>query len=233
MFFSVVQNLATTIPGLPGDATSFVWALGWMKTALIDLHINPFQTDYVYYPLGGATQLLWAVSLIALIAVPLESLLGLIAAHNVLYLAATIITAYGMYLLSEEVLRNTESATRNPRFNASSLPPFQTFLLIKFVMEQRRLAQRVSPLACFTAGLVFAFAPLRLGYGLSYFNLFNTQFIPFFALFMIRATRSRSWRDAILAGVFFALNVYVDFQIAAFLAVFALLYAAYLSLIHI
>jgi hypothetical protein len=230
MFWNVVQNIATAIPGLSGDATSFVWALGWMKTALVDLHVNPFHTDYVYYPLGGATQLMWAVSLIALIAVPLESFLGLLAAHNVLYLAATIATAYGMYLLAEEVLKNSEARIQKPEFDKTTLPPYQTFLVLKFVLEQRRLASRVSPLACFTAGLVFAFAPLRLGYGLSYFNLFNTEFIPFFALFLLRATRTKTWRDAILAGVFFALNAYVDFQIAAFLAVFALIYAAYIAI---
>ena len=233
MFWNVVQNFATAIPGLSGDATSFVWALGWMKTALIDLHVNPFHTDYVYYPLGGATQLMWAVSLIALIAVPLEALLGLIAAHNVLYLAATIATACGMYLLAEEFLRNSQFGFQNSKFDSSPLPPFQTFVMMKFVLEQRRLSSRVSPLACFTAGLVFAFAPLRLGYGLSYFNLFNTEFIPFFALFLSRATRTRTWRDVIWAGVFFALNAYVDFQIAAFLAVFALIFAAYIVIVDL
>ena len=235
MFWNVVQNLFTAIPGLSGDATSFVWALGWMKTALIDLRVNPFHTDYVYYPLGGATQLMWAVSLIGLIAVPLESILGLLAAHNVLYLATTIVTAYGMYLLAEEVLKNSKfpRSVPNSKFDSTPLPPFQTFLVMKFVMEQRRLASRVSPLACFTAGLGFAFAPLRLGFGLSYFNLFNTEFIPFFALFLLRATRTKSWRDAILTGVFFALNGYIEFQIAAFLAVFALIYAAYIVLVDL
>src|SRR5512136_1130799 len=92
MTWPLVLTLTSAIPGVEGDATSFVWAFGWAKTALIDLHVNPFRTDFVYYPLGGATQLMWAVSLIAFISIPLQYLFGLITAYNILYLAATIIT---------------------------------------------------------------------------------------------------------------------------------------------
>jgi len=220
-------HFTSAIPGVEGDATSFVWALGWAKTALIDWPIDPFRSDFVYYPLGGATQLMWAVSLVAFVSILLQYLFGLIAAYNTLYLAATVLTAYGMFLLAEYVLRTSNFELRTSNFDPSPLPPFQTFLLFKFVAEQRRRVPRSSSLAPFAAGLIFAFAPLRLGYGLAFFNLFNTQFIPFFVLFLIRATRERSWRNAILAGLFFGLNAYIDFQIAAFLALFALVYAAY------
>ncbi|MCI0475051.1 MAG: hypothetical protein L0Y55_02280, partial [Anaerolineales bacterium] len=227
MTYPLALNFATAIPGVEGDAGSFVWALGWMKTALVDLRVNPFQTDYIFYPLGGATQLLWAVSLIAFIAIPLQYLFGLIGTYNLLYLAATVLTAWGTYLLAEDVLRNSEFRIQNSEFDKRTLPPFQTFLLFKFIAEQRRLAARSSPLAPFVAGLVFAFAPLRLGYGLSFFNLFNTQLIPVYALFLIRALRDHSRRDAIIAGVLLGLNAYIDFQIAAFLVLFTALYGVY------
>ena len=235
MTWPLLLNFTTALPGVEGDAGSFVWALGWMKSALVNLHVNPFHTDYVFYPLGGATQLLWAVSLIALISIPLQDLFGLIATHNILYLAATVLTAYGTYLLAEQVLANSKFKIQNPalskaegsKFDATPLPPFQTFLLFKFVSEKRRLAPRPSPLAAFTAGVVFAFAPLRLGYGLSFFNLFNTQLIPFYTLFLMRALRDQSRRAAIIAGVLLGLNAYIDFQIAAFLVLFTGLYAIY------
>ena len=227
MTWPLVLNLASAIPGVEGDSTSFLWALGWAKSALVDLHVNPFRTDYVFYPLGGATQLMWAVSLIGFVSIPLQSIFGLIASYNLLYLAATVFTAYGTFLLADYVLRNSQVASRTPQFDSRPLPPFQTLLVAQFVLQNRRLAARRSPLAPFVAGLVFAFAPLRLGYGLAFLNLFNTQFIPFFVLFLIRATRERSWRDAVVTGIFFGLNAYIDFQIAAFLALFALIYAAY------
>ena len=226
MTWPLALNFTTAIPGVEGDTGSFVWALGWMKTALVDLGVNPFHTDYIFYPLGGATQLLWAISLIAFIAIPLQYLFGLIGTYNVLYLAVTVLTAWGTYLLAEEILKSEVKSLKS-KVDLSPLPPFQTFLLFKFVSEQRKLAARISPLAPFVAGLVFAFAPLRVGYGLSFFNLFNTQLIPFYALFLIRALRDHSRRDALVAGVLLGLNAYIDFQIAAFLVLFTGLYGLY------
>ena len=113
MTYPLVLNFASAIPGLAGDATSFVWAMGWMKTALVDLHVNPFHTDYIFYPLGGATQLLWSISLVALVAIPFQFIFGLVATHNVFYLAATVLTAWGTYLLAEEILRNSKLPVSN------------------------------------------------------------------------------------------------------------------------
>ncbi len=219
-------NLSSAIPGVQGDAASFVWAIGWAKAAL-ELGVNPFHSDYVFYPLGGATQLLWAISLLGFASLPLQALFSLVASHNLLYLAATVLTAYGTFLLAEEVLRRGRDAARVPPPDSGPLPPFAALLMTQFILQNRKLAERRSTLAPFTAGLVFAFAPLRLGYGLSFLNLFNTEFVPFYLLCLLRATRTRSLRTAILAGVFLGLNAYIDFQIAAFLILLTVLYALY------
>ncbi|MBI4785544.1 MAG: hypothetical protein HY782_00640 [Chloroflexi bacterium] len=210
-------NFASAIPGVEGDAASFVWAMGWAKTALADLRVNPFHTDYVFYPLGGATQLLWATSLVGLVSIPLQYVFGLIVTYNLLYLAATVLTAYGTFLLAEFVIRNSEFRIMNYEFDQTPLPPLATVLLTQFITQNRKLATRHSSLGPFVAGLVFAFAPLRQGYGLAFFNLFHTELIPFYLLFLLRAAHEKSWRLAILAGVFLGLNTYIDFQIAAFL----------------
>ena len=193
-------NLATAIPGIQGDAASFVWAIGWAKTALADLHVDPFHADYVFYPLGGATQLLWAISLIGVLAMPLQSLWNLAITHNLLYLAATVLTAYGTYLLATEVLTGARHGAPVRRPDSRPLPPFATFVMMQFILENSKAAGRRSTLAPFAAGLVFAFAPLRMGYGLAFLNLFNTEFIPFYVLCLLRATRVKSWRMALLAG---------------------------------
>jgi hypothetical protein len=199
MTFPLALNFTTAIPGVEGDAGSFVWALGWMKSAL-ELGIHPFHTDYVFYPLGGATQLMWAVSLIAFLAIPLQAVFGLIVTYNILYVAATVLTAWGMFLLAEDVLRWSDVSVQCSEISGQ---------------------WAVAP---FVAGLVFAFAPLRLGYGLAFFNLFNTQLVPFYALFLLRALRRASRRDAAMAGIVLGLNAYIDFQIAAFLVLFTGLY---------
>src|SRR5512135_1088615 len=93
MTWPLILNFGTAIPGVEGDAASYVWALGWARTALVN-GFSPFHTDFVFYPLGGATQLLWAVSLIGFLSIPLQALFGLVAAHNLLYLGVTVLTAY-------------------------------------------------------------------------------------------------------------------------------------------
>ncbi len=226
MTWPLAMNFGAALPGIGGDSSSFVWALGWAKTALVDLHVSPFRTDYAFYPLGGATQLLWAVSLVGLVSIPLQVLFGLVAAHNLLYLAATVLTAYGTFLLADEVLWHTPSAEGSPA-EAGALPPFQTLLMVQFVATMRQRLRRRSALAPFTAGLVFAFAPLRLGYGLAFLNLYNTELIPFYLLFLLRVTRTRARRDAWIAGIFLGLNAYIDFQIAAFLILLTAVYALY------
>ncbi len=229
MTYPLILNFATAIPGVEGDAGSFVWALGWAKTALA-VGANPFHTDYVFYPLGGATQLLWAVSLIAFASLPLQALFGLIVAHNLLYLAATVLTAYGMYLLAGYVLADQKFQLPAAKFDLPASPiaavMVTQYLLAGAGAERYARLKRLPPreLPAFVAGIAFAFAPLRLGYGLSFLNLFNTEWIPFYVLFLLRAVRAKSWRAAMLAGILLGLNAYIDFQIAAFLILFTALY---------
>src|SRR4029079_7097810 len=34
------------------DGYNNIWNYYWLKTALVDLHQNPYYTDYIYYPTG-------------------------------------------------------------------------------------------------------------------------------------------------------------------------------------
>lgn len=198
--FPLAAQFGDHIAGVDGDVWSYLWAMGWARASLLDLGVNSFHTDYIFYPLGGATQLLWGTALPSFASLPLQLAFGLVPAFNAMYLAASVLTAYGMYLLGKEVLTNDNGPRREPLFVRRS---------------------------SFVVGLIFAFSALRLGYGLAFTNLFHTEFIPFYILFLLRATRNVGWKNAILAGFFFALNVYVDFQIAAFLAILTALWFLY------
>lgn len=190
MSYPLVAQFGDHIPGVDGDVWSYLWAMGWARVAVLNLGVNPFHTDFVFYPLGGATQLLWGTALPGFASIPLQLAFGLVPAFNLIYLAASVLTAYGMYLLGIEILTS----------------------------DDRRRTTEIR-LASFIVGIVFTFGALRLGYGIAFTNLFHTEFIPFYVLFLVRATKHGGWKNAILAGIFFALNVYIDFQIAAFLAI--------------
>jgi len=76
--------------------------------------------------------------------------------------------------------------------------------------------------AAFVGGLVFAFAPfhiVKLWDG--QLELFTTQWIPFYALFLLRTAERGTWRDALLAGVFLALVGYTSWYYFLYTAVFS------------
>src|SRR2546426_8310720 len=45
-------NLNTGLVGGYVDGYENLWNYYWVKTALLDLHTNPFYTSYLYYPTG-------------------------------------------------------------------------------------------------------------------------------------------------------------------------------------
>ncbi len=236
--FPLVAQFQTHIPGVDGDVWSYLWALGWARASIF-LGANPFHTDYVFYPLGGATQLLWATALPSFASVPLQLAFGLVPAFNVMYLAASVLTGYGMYLLAKYEIRNSKFEIQNSKFkiqNSKFEIQNSKFEIqnSKFEIRNSDVVKRKAEsgkqniaLASFIAGLAFTFSALRLGYGLAFTNLFHTEFIPFYVLFLLKMTRTRGWKNAALAGLLFGLNAYVDFQSAAFLVLFTALWLAY------
>lgn len=199
MSYPLVLHFGDRIPGVQGDVWSYLWAMGWARTSTVDLGVNPFRTDYVFYPLGGATQLLWATALPSFLSIPLQLSLGLVPSFNLMYLAATTLTAYGTYLLAKYVLTTIGTARGSPRTSGVML-------------------------GAFVAGLAFAFSALRLGYGLAFTNLYHTELIPFYGLFLLKTQFERRRRNPVIAGVLLGLNAYIDFQIAAFLVMFTLVW---------
>lgn len=224
MSFPLAAQFGDHIAGIDGDVWSYLWAMGWARVSVLNLGVNPFHSDYVFYPLGGATQLLWGTALPSFASIPLQLAFGLVPAFNLIYLAATVLTAYGMYLLAQDVFTNDACPLSHP----SALRP-SSFVLRPSVAPPSSIVLRPSSirLASFLTGLVFAFSALRLGYGIAFTNLFHTEFIPFYVLYLLRATRNAGWKNAVLAGFFFALNVYIDFQLAAFLALLTGLWGLY------
>ncbi len=199
MSYPLALHFGDAIPGVQGDVWSYLWAMGWARISTLDLGVNPFRSDYIFYPLGGATQLLWATALPSFLSIPLQSLLGLVPSFNLMYLAATTLTAYGTYLLAKYALTGSSTARVSPTTSGVRL-------------------------GAFVAGIAFAFSALRLGYGLAFTNLFHTELIPFYGLFLLKTQFEGRWRNPVIAGVLLGLNAYIDFQIAAFLVMFTMLW---------
>jgi hypothetical protein len=92
-----------------------------------------------------------------------------------------------------------------------------------------RLARRAMPatrLEAWIAGLAFAWTPALVARGTGHFSLAAAAPLPVFCICLMRAERSRSMRDAALAGVTVAWAAFCDAYYAVFCLLIAGLYIA-------
>lgn len=205
----VVMTLVLTYPlvtrffsHIPGSETwafdeyTFLWNFWWFKHAIFDLGVNPFYSDSIFYPLGFSLVLYTFTLLNAILALPLEFVFGFAAASNTLMIFSFVAGAYGTFLLTDYVLKET-----------------------------KRFAAVFIGLAAFMAGIAFAFTSSRFVYAsLGHPNFLSSQFLPFYVLFFVKTLRTPRAKPALLAGLFAALAVLTETTYAVFIALFSTLY---------
>ena len=204
MWWPLPLRFTTFVPGTPTwafDEFTFLWNIWYFQHALVHLHTNPLYTDLIWHPLGIALILYTYDVFNALLAAPLLWATGSVPlASNSVLIAHTVLSGYGTFLLVRYLLR--DMVPRAPR---------------------RSLA------AAAVAGLVYAFASNRSVYAaLGHYDMVSTAAIPFFALYLLRTldhvgwSTRRAYRDAAMAGLFFAFAALAEMIFAVFLALFAL-----------
>ena len=103
----VVLDFQRTIPGFfPSDQDQNIWSLWWFKRALLDLHINPYNTPYLYYPYGTNLYLHSLDPLNGLLALPWSVLAGPVAAFNATVLLGLTLTGVAATALGHLVSGN-------------------------------------------------------------------------------------------------------------------------------
>ena len=107
-------------------------------------------------------------------------------------LLATTLSGFGTYLLTCYVLRVAYSVSDDPR--TSTQPP-RTY-------HASRITHHVLRLAAFLAGIIYAFASNRAIYAaLGHYDLVTTQWLPFYALYLLKTLREPKLKNAVLAGL--------------------------------
>ena len=199
-------NLSSRLPGTATwafDESTFVWNIWYFKHALLDLHISPLHSDLIWFPLGTDLVLYTYNFFNALVALPLQVALNLPLASNLTLLLATVLSGFGAYLLALDVLRAAFCKTPNPASGAGAHRPFPG------------IACR---LGAFLAGIIYAFASNRAVYAaLGHYNMVTTQWVPFYTLYLLRTLQRPGRKNALLAGLFFALAALADMIYASLL----------------
>ncbi len=83
-----------------GDARVYLWNYWWVEKALTDLGTNPFESDYIFYPVGIGLSLHTLGFLQGLLHIPLNEAVGPVAGANLIILWTFVASAIGAYLLA-------------------------------------------------------------------------------------------------------------------------------------
>jgi hypothetical protein len=191
--YPLVLYLSDALPR-GGDSWVYYWNLWWVRRALFDLQTTPYVTPDLYFPYGASLYFHTLNLLPSLLAVPVVALFGLTVGYNFLVFLSFILTGYGTYRLVCYVLTD----------EAGSLPG---------VAGTR--------LAAFLAGVVFTFSSYRYAHLLGHLDLMSTQWLPLFALFMLKTVREPGWRNPLYAALFLVAAALTTSYYLLFLVVFA------------
>ncbi len=224
MTWPLAANFTTAIPGDGFDGWQNYWNLWWVKVALVERVQNPFTTDLLYHPTGVDLYFHTLNPFNGLVTLPIQLTGGLIVAYNFVVLISWVLGGYGTYLLTRwsiersknKDLRLGSDHTANLLNNAASHPNDRLPNLHSLILLH-------SP--PFLAGVIFTFSPFHMAHLLGHLQVMALQWIPFYALYLLRALdqqrRGRPWRhSALLAGLFLILAGLCDWYFVLYLFLF-------------
>jgi hypothetical protein len=197
--YPLITRFASHVPGedlWAFDEYTFVWNLWWFKHALLQLQQSPLFSDRIFYPVGVDLALFTLAPLNSALAMPLLAWLPLPLVSNLVVVFSFAMSSYGAHLLAWHVLQ-----------------------------QRGGLGQRELLWSSLSAGLVYGFSSSRFVYAaIGHYMLVSTEWVPFFALYFVRAISDTKRRDAFIAGLFLSLMLYVELSLSVFAAVFAVVY---------
>jgi len=202
--YPLITHFTTHVPGTniwAFDEYTFLWNIWWFKYSLLDLHTNPLFTAYIFYPLGISLALYTYNLFNALISLPLQPFLNLATISNLTLIFAFVFSGYGTYLLVLYLLGH------RPKPKEEGVPPL------------------VNHCAAFLAGALYAFGSYHFVYAaLGHYDKVTTQWIPFYALFMVKTVQEQRLRNALLAGLFATLALLSEMIFGIFLLLLTVIY---------
>jgi hypothetical protein len=97
-----------------GDAFLNLWNVWWVKTAIVDLHTNPYFTKHLFWPVGTPLVYHMLSPTNAVLSIPLQSAwpgtAGLVFSLNFMLLLSFVLTGWAVFLLARSERAGTWGA---------------------------------------------------------------------------------------------------------------------------
>ena len=189
MTWPLVTRMSDQIVGQIGDNIYFIWMIGWVKKALFELGVNPFNVWFLNYPEGWSLAYTEITPIQIAMALPFSQIWGPTFAYNAVMMLTFILAGMGMYVWIYRVTGSMVPALiagtlfaftpyhfahfRIGHLNLSGIQWFPFFFMCFFdILERRDFNWKISLLA----GIMLGFIALTSQYYL-YMTLLVSGFI--------------------------------------------------------
>ena len=140
------------------DRDQNLWNLWWVKTALVDLHIDPFHTNWIYWPDGVSLQFHTLNIFNGLVSIPFQGFLPLPVIYNGIVFFSFVLTGWGAYRLLAYIL------ARRPAGAPAAIGA-----------------------AAAVGSSIFAYSAYHLATQRGLLQLISLEWVPFYLLALLRA----------------------------------------------
>ncbi len=215
----LAAHWSSHVPGNGADDPPLTWNLWWVRHALLSLGTNPFRCDYLFYPLGINLAFYTLTVLNGLLSIPLQAVLGLVPASNLLLLSSFVLSGYGVFLASYK-LQGARGNSYLASFTAGLLYAFASSKLFYAALGQWNIAS--SQWIPFYLLYLFKMGehprrwryPVLAGLFLLFQAYAELTYASFLALFTVLwfvwcliARKPLPWRSLALLGLLFAVGL--------------------------
>lgn len=218
--------------GINEDSPYHIWHNWWFKYSIFNLHQSPLYTNYIFYPQTIPLTFDANAFVFSALTLPLQPIFGVLTASNIVFLLSFVLSGMGTFYLAKYALGRISPTDCHSERSEESLGLSQISILTP------------TNIACFLAGLIYAFSPYTLSQAIDgHTNLTSTWIIPLYTLFLLKALRGVSplntkyqilntpesntdnnqnpgkkqvAKYSLIAGLFFALQAYNDLTYTAF-----------------
>ncbi len=109
MTWPLVARLGTHLPGIGNDLWTHQWTFWWVKQSLLEGH-SPFYTDLLFHPQGVSLAYHNIAWLNIAAWLPLQAVVGGLAAYSLVFIAFLALNGFTMYLLARELTGSPPAA---------------------------------------------------------------------------------------------------------------------------
>lgn len=218
--------LTTHAPGDGSDDPAILWNLWWVRYSLTELGQSPFESAWMFWPIGINLVFYTLTTLNGLISIPIQLAFGIVPANSFIVYFELTIAAFGMWLFVRWVFSHHLDAA-----------PF---------------SRTTRDMIALLAAIVYAFSTSKWLYlSLGQFNIASSHWLPWAMLYLSRmwtATAQqkgheqghqeppnqmqmwRGWRETGLCALFVLFTSWTEFTYASFFIQLAFLLWLWLML---